>query len=469
MSLETITDPRTRLMHTDFTNYSPRMYADINPIQPHYPSPHLDAMAFAGPPPPVPDTLDASMTMQSLPPVMAWVYMLQNLRMQHFDAPIEGVDPMEISGIHHHPDQGMIWERKQVHPMQMNAFASQQQSFVLMGDQMHVAMTPPLMEPTPAQTPLLQHWLPPNRKESAPFNPYTRIFHPVHTASEVSASSFCEELLHRVRFDTAASYAVDASCFSGWSESNRGTPPLSQDGEVASPEMDVGLSFDCWESCRCFEHERIDGCGVVGDARLDPVETLVMSMVNVMEQGDINDEIGLLELERDEDRLSIGQEVAVCGRETTCFSDNSAMPLPDQPISSSDAGTSPAPEVIKRTSLRFRKRPDPIITPTTTYNQPESSPSPAPSSRKPRKNMSRSRRSKPHATTLSGAGLKPFVCELEGCGKRFLRKHDMRRHLRSHDGPKITCDICLKTFARRDGLIRHMRRNEMCRMGNRDY
>ncbi|KAI9342506.1 hypothetical protein DFJ73DRAFT_609924, partial [Zopfochytrium polystomum] len=50
---------------------------------------------------------------------------------------------------------------------------------------------------------------------------------------------------------------------------------------------------------------------------------------------------------------------------------------------------------------------------------------------------------------------KPFVCEI--CDRRFLRKHDLRRHklIHNEDAPTARCEVCLKTFTRVDALHRH--------------
>ncbi|KAJ1567839.1 hypothetical protein HK405_004589 [Cladochytrium tenue] len=53
---------------------------------------------------------------------------------------------------------------------------------------------------------------------------------------------------------------------------------------------------------------------------------------------------------------------------------------------------------------------------------------------------------------------KPFLCSV--CQRRFLRKHDLRRHALIHgEGgpPTARCEVCLKTFTRQDALHRHVK------------
>ncbi|KAJ3219150.1 hypothetical protein HDU67_002483 [Dinochytrium kinnereticum] len=49
----------------------------------------------------------------------------------------------------------------------------------------------------------------------------------------------------------------------------------------------------------------------------------------------------------------------------------------------------------------------------------------------------------------------PFACR--HCLRGFARKHDMLRHERLHEGLRVVCESCGKTFARPDGLKRHLR------------
>lgn len=49
-----------------------------------------------------------------------------------------------------------------------------------------------------------------------------------------------------------------------------------------------------------------------------------------------------------------------------------------------------------------------------------------------------------------------FHCEYENCGRSFIRKEHLRRHLRNHDPSQIvTCQYCSRTFSRSDVLRRH--------------
>ncbi|KAI8836825.1 hypothetical protein BC829DRAFT_405414 [Chytridium lagenaria] len=57
---------------------------------------------------------------------------------------------------------------------------------------------------------------------------------------------------------------------------------------------------------------------------------------------------------------------------------------------------------------------------------------------------------------------KPFICEY--CDRRFLRKHDLRRHAQTHsaNAPIFKCEVCLTTFTRADALNRHVK-GKRCR------
>ncbi|EIM86426.1 uncharacterized protein STEHIDRAFT_57189, partial [Stereum hirsutum FP-91666 SS1] len=51
---------------------------------------------------------------------------------------------------------------------------------------------------------------------------------------------------------------------------------------------------------------------------------------------------------------------------------------------------------------------------------------------------------------------KPFQCKWPGCGKRFARQHDCKRHQQLHSNHRpVTCEGCKKPFARLDALNRH--------------
>ena len=48
------------------------------------------------------------------------------------------------------------------------------------------------------------------------------------------------------------------------------------------------------------------------------------------------------------------------------------------------------------------------------------------------------------------------VCEL--CGKSFMLKKTLNRHVKIHTGEKLfKCEICYKSFIRKDDLNRHLR------------
>ncbi|KAF5290111.1 hypothetical protein FQA39_LY14892 [Lamprigera yunnana] len=51
-------------------------------------------------------------------------------------------------------------------------------------------------------------------------------------------------------------------------------------------------------------------------------------------------------------------------------------------------------------------------------------------------------------------GFRPFTCE--NCNKSFLRKEHLLRHMVAHSGQKnFTCTICEKSFSRNDNLLKH--------------
>lgn len=56
-------------------------------------------------------------------------------------------------------------------------------------------------------------------------------------------------------------------------------------------------------------------------------------------------------------------------------------------------------------------------------------------------------------------GFRPFTCE--NCNKSFMRKEHLLRHMTSHSGQKnFTCEICEKSFSRNDNLLKHKKTHE---------
>lgn len=56
---------------------------------------------------------------------------------------------------------------------------------------------------------------------------------------------------------------------------------------------------------------------------------------------------------------------------------------------------------------------------------------------------------------------KNFTCA--ECQMYFSRKHDLKRHLKTHSGVKpYICPLCTRSFSRNDALSRHQRRKSCC-------
>ncbi|KAH7923960.1 hypothetical protein BV22DRAFT_1091793, partial [Leucogyrophana mollusca] len=58
-------------------------------------------------------------------------------------------------------------------------------------------------------------------------------------------------------------------------------------------------------------------------------------------------------------------------------------------------------------------------------------------------------------------GIRTYTCEVDGCGKCFVRGEHLKRHIRSihTDEKPWCCDIegCDRSFSRRDNLNQHLR------------
>jgi hypothetical protein len=56
-------------------------------------------------------------------------------------------------------------------------------------------------------------------------------------------------------------------------------------------------------------------------------------------------------------------------------------------------------------------------------------------------------------------GFRPYTCD--NCNKSFMRKEHLLRHMTSHSGQKnFTCNICDKSFSRNDNLLKHKKTHD---------
>ena len=49
-----------------------------------------------------------------------------------------------------------------------------------------------------------------------------------------------------------------------------------------------------------------------------------------------------------------------------------------------------------------------------------------------------------------------FECTLEGCGRRFLSRENLRKHMRTHSPKDFVCTVCRKSFNTSAKLKRHV-------------
>lgn len=70
-------------------------------------------------------------------------------------------------------------------------------------------------------------------------------------------------------------------------------------------------------------------------------------------------------------------------------------------------------------------------------------------------------RKKFHSRMTVFSGDKRHVCDVTGCGKRFYREDELRRHVRTHTGERpYVCKVCGRGFQRSDHLKLHSTTHE---------
>ena len=64
------------------------------------------------------------------------------------------------------------------------------------------------------------------------------------------------------------------------------------------------------------------------------------------------------------------------------------------------------------------------------------------------------------AAVATAVESRPFRCGVVGCGKTFIRRHNLSLHKRVHIGKRYACDVagCVSSFTRNYDLGRHKRR-----------
>ena len=61
---------------------------------------------------------------------------------------------------------------------------------------------------------------------------------------------------------------------------------------------------------------------------------------------------------------------------------------------------------------------------------------------------------------------KPYICDMQSCGKKFVKIHKLRQHMETHIAPKsYVCNQCDKTFTEHEYLKRHLLRHS----GRKDH